>query len=828
MNVMKFDGDHATLKVPESVGSALTESVTIEAWGCGDYDGENRSIFKNLSEENRGETQKTHLNRGVCFGTGWGLLGDDNQFAHRTSSGLQKNRWTHLAVTYDHTTNELMLYTNGEPDSESGHPASFIVEGILGIGGYQGFKLYGKMADFRLWNVARTPAEIKKLMHQRLRGREVGLVGYWPLENVEDSEHILETADLTPPSYPAIVQYDDQDATTSQVDPKHLIDDDADLTLRPVEEALKADKAALRAIIQAAVDVELFTIPLYMTTLYSIQGTYPGPPDGADLWPGQRPTPASSDMNQQAFNAIFSVFVQEMLHLQLAANLATSMGLKVRFKAPVYSGSSIPYIADLSQIPGYEDVQVRLGPLDENQIKLFLAIEMPEWDATLQQKKPEVPFKDWYVYEDGTHSPLPEFGTIGNLYQCLREYMDLEYDGGDRLWDYVYDAEAIQVDMFNFTTKGHDTNPTRLNVYSEFPVRVRNRLEMEDDIEDDVVALLEGWSPRGDAHAMIDAICCQGEGASAHQGGVNPAYVPSFKAIKSNMSSHWWGAGAAEMRALWDQQTHYDRFRQVARWLDKVETWPQWWEKRGNFNAWTWEDLVVSPELADDKTWNFAKQRAQAMNQPSLGRELNDLLNSCYNSLLSDIEESWANPDWRYRNKAGEYMKSPFDMFPFSAMIALYSRVSAVWAVNAVPELKELRPKDWQVQGTPHACQGMEPDNPGKNTCANAISHICEMDNKCRMQGGCGWHDAGQSEFWAPSMNSCQGKGGCGAPIPAAQAYHFAHNLQVGDGHAPISVKIGDSVAMVAWKAFLTKNNLSKDKHPQPDPTNLRLVLPPS
>src|ERR1700744_664064 len=34
------------------------------------------------------------------------------------------------------------------------------------------------------------------------------------------------------------------------------------------------DLAALKAIAQAAIDVELFTIPLYMTSLYSIEGMH--------------------------------------------------------------------------------------------------------------------------------------------------------------------------------------------------------------------------------------------------------------------------------------------------------------------------------------------------------------------------------------------------------------------------------------------------------------------------------------------------------------------------------------------------------------------------
>src|SRR5688572_32445786 len=99
---------------------------------------------------------------------------------------------------------------------------------------------------------------------------------------------------------------------------------------------------------------------------------------------------------------------------------------------------------------GFEDVVVKLGPLDRNQVRLFLAIENPDWESS--SVKPTVPFKDW-----SPGQPLPEFGTIGHLYQCIREYMDLVYvDGGivtGTLWEKVYDPDSIQIDLFNFESK---------------------------------------------------------------------------------------------------------------------------------------------------------------------------------------------------------------------------------------------------------------------------------------------------------------------------------------------------------------------------------------
>src|ERR1044072_3126604 len=98
---------------------------------------------------------------------------------------------------------------------------------------------------------------------------------------------------------------------------------------------INTDKAALQAIVQAAIDVELFTLPLYMISMYSIQGMHQITSKCNDfysrrLWPGAAPPapPATGRKkpNELAFNRLFSVFIDEMLHLQLASNVAKALG----------------------------------------------------------------------------------------------------------------------------------------------------------------------------------------------------------------------------------------------------------------------------------------------------------------------------------------------------------------------------------------------------------------------------------------------------------------------------------------------------------------------
>ena len=62
---------------------------------------------------------------------------------------------------------------------------------------------------------------------------------------------------------------------------------------------------------QAAAAVELYTLPLYITAMASIR-----------------------DTGSEASRIIFSVAVEEMLHLQLAANLCAALDTSPNFRPP--------------------------------------------------------------------------------------------------------------------------------------------------------------------------------------------------------------------------------------------------------------------------------------------------------------------------------------------------------------------------------------------------------------------------------------------------------------------------------------------------------------
>ena len=93
----------------------------------------------------------------------------------------------HLALTFDGS--ELRLFVNGVLDVEVAATSSSIYYGAeqvligaanLGSGFVRGFD--GVVDEVRIWDHARSPAEIVSTMHCRLTGSEAGLAGYWSLD----------------------------------------------------------------------------------------------------------------------------------------------------------------------------------------------------------------------------------------------------------------------------------------------------------------------------------------------------------------------------------------------------------------------------------------------------------------------------------------------------------------------------------------------------------------------------------------------------------------------------------------------------------------------
>lgn len=629
---------------------------------------------------------------------------------------------------------------------------------------------------------------------------------------------------------------------------------------------LSTDTAAVRAIAQAAVSVELFTIPLYMCTMYSIQGTHQINSKGVQYykgrqWPGMATSADPRTANEKAFNVIFSVFIQEMLHLQMASNLATAIGVAPCFTGPELQTpehgwkcygpelSVIPHIVDLKDTKSYKDVRVNLEALNQNQCDLFLAIEQPEDQAREQLRAvdieenkyfPTIPLAGWTP--EKTAADLPLFGTIGYMYECYAQYINIEYTDGQTLWQKLFVPGSVQQDMFNSSVDGHP-KPEFPNFDTCFGI---------DDQDGANVSTLDK------AITMMAAITDQGEGNAAgitryrrnrRLLAVQPDYREDDAALKEDYPSYSGGGcpvHSSDAVARFDSAAfdHYERFGAVKRMLGEIRTWEQW---HADGNAWSGSMLVNSEYDAASAPANIPKPEEVA---GALNRLKEDSANY---HLLSKVA---TGAIYGIVSVLDDYWRDQSTAFPYPSMVGSGDRMSICWAVfgraadlsGGVPA-----PEPGVLQ---HACQGMDLDaeHGGSAACAAlAIYHSCRGSNGCHAQGGCGFVQADSgggmcgapspgtgSMYSAPSDNKCRSFGGCAVPISASQLFPTTGTMKLYNfGPAPehqsmalsseLSFEFGENVYDKAWEAYaVVMKARGKEAGSRPAPTDLRMALPPS
>ncbi|AMO55026.1 hypothetical protein GZ77_00260 [Endozoicomonas montiporae] len=177
--------------------------------------------------------------------------------------------------------------------------------------------------------------------------------------------------------------------------------------------------------LQEAVNLELWTIPFYMSAMYSIK-----------------------DKSSPVYQLIRTVLNQEMLHLQSAANIANAYGLSPSFSPPVYKGKTIPYL-DFSQDPPetikpYCPYTAEIGGLDEQHINAMCLIEIPDYET-------EPTSLQFCVNAQ-------EYGSIGAFYEALRiglEHLKDHIRGGVRQVDFFSAFYRNTPDM-KITNSGSD------------------------------------------------------------------------------------------------------------------------------------------------------------------------------------------------------------------------------------------------------------------------------------------------------------------------------------------------------------------------------------
>ena len=95
----------------------------------------------------------------------------------------ERNKWHHIAFTYDGT--DLRIYLNGVLQSTLSNPGKVVkFDGTTGVcsSGSTYFRAQANMNEVRIWNVARTEAEIKENFYA-VDPNSQGLISYWKMND---------------------------------------------------------------------------------------------------------------------------------------------------------------------------------------------------------------------------------------------------------------------------------------------------------------------------------------------------------------------------------------------------------------------------------------------------------------------------------------------------------------------------------------------------------------------------------------------------------------------------------------------------------------------
>src|SRR5262249_39818482 len=101
------------------------------------------------------------------------------------------DQWVHIAMTWNGT--NVITYVNGSPKittaGTGGVTALATAQSlfILGCNPTNNNCFNGLFDELRIWNVARTPAQIQGSYNKPVVGNETGLVGYWKFDDAPGS-----------------------------------------------------------------------------------------------------------------------------------------------------------------------------------------------------------------------------------------------------------------------------------------------------------------------------------------------------------------------------------------------------------------------------------------------------------------------------------------------------------------------------------------------------------------------------------------------------------------------------------------------------------------
>ena len=202
---LELDGDNDHATVDDSDALTLGADATIEIWVRFDNpSGGNQRI---LSKWGTSATQNEYVldirSGKVNFVASNGVSPEENHSIGFSIDLLPVGEWVHLAGVVDSTAHEVRILLNGTVmDSESTSETFAFSNNErnfkIGYGYFDPSHLDGAVTELRLWNAAKSEADILEKMYCRLHGTEPGLAAYYPINEGDPETSITDLTGNAP------------------------------------------------------------------------------------------------------------------------------------------------------------------------------------------------------------------------------------------------------------------------------------------------------------------------------------------------------------------------------------------------------------------------------------------------------------------------------------------------------------------------------------------------------------------------------------------------------------------------------------------------------
>jgi hypothetical protein len=180
---LSFNGTNQSVTVPDHDALTFTNAFTWEAW-----------VYITKPNWPYLEEWVTLFAKDSFTREAWFAVYSDGRLdarfnsqsfnSHLSTNTIAFQTWQHVAVTWDGNT--VCYFLNGQPDisvTYTGSTDNTTNRLVIGLDALDGrYHFQGLMDELRLWNVARSSAEIQAAMNHSLTGTETGLVAYWPFD----------------------------------------------------------------------------------------------------------------------------------------------------------------------------------------------------------------------------------------------------------------------------------------------------------------------------------------------------------------------------------------------------------------------------------------------------------------------------------------------------------------------------------------------------------------------------------------------------------------------------------------------------------------------